>query len=339
MSKMSTDAPGAADKQVRHVLNGETMGTRYSAVFFAARSFDAAALAGALQTAVDQVDSVMSTWKPESDLNRLNEAALRSWVAIPRDLAVVLCAGLRIGRASGGAFDIGVGKAVAAWGFGAEAAETEAPTAPTAPTCASDALEVDAPRCRARKLANISLDLSGIAKGFGVDKLARVMRAFRIGSWLVGIDGEMRARGAKPDGSAWTVAHERPVRGVREAMGVIELTDIAVATSGNYRHVRNVAGRTVSHSIDPRTGQPVDNGVASVTVLSDECMEADAWATAVLVAGLEEGLAFTVEAGFEVIVVMNDGSLHSNLREQSITKSGAVTSRLDELRAIWRVAK
>ena len=97
----------------------------------------------------------------------------------------------------------------------------------------------------------LSLDLSGIAKGYGVDEMARVMEAFAIPSWLVGIDGEMRAKGLKPDGSPWAVALERPERGTRDAMGVIELTDMAVATSGNYRHWVDVGGKTLSHTMNP----------------------------------------------------------------------------------------
>ncbi len=137
------------------------------------------------------------------------------------------------------------------------------------------------------------------------------MDAFRIPSWLVGIDGEMRAKGAKPDGSMWAVAHERPDRHVREAMGVIELQDMAVATSGNYRHLREVGGRTVSHTMDPRTDAPLENNVASVTVLAPTCMKADAWATALMVMGVEDGLEAARAQGVDVIFVLQDGTVRS----------------------------
>ena len=139
------------------------------------------------------------------------------------------------------------------------------------------------------------------------------MDAFRIPSWLVGIDGEMRAKGAKPDGSMWAVAHERPDRHVREAMGVLELQDMAVATSGNYRHFREVEGRTVSHTMDPRTGAPLQNEVASVTVLAPRCMTADAWATALMVMGVEAGLEAARAHGMDVIFVLQDGTVRSTL--------------------------
>ena len=208
-------------------------------------------------------------------------------------------------------------KHVEAWGFGPArqtAVRDQPPATASEPRhAASASLELSRREGRARKSAPITLDLSGIAKGFGVDEMARVMDAFRIPSWLVGIDGEMRAKGAKPDGSMWAVAHERPDRHVREAMGVLELQDMAVATSGNYRHFREVGGRTVSHTMDPRTGAPLQNEVASVTVLAPRCMTADAWATALMVMGVEAGLEAARAHGFDVIFVLQDGTVRSTL--------------------------
>ena len=290
------------------------MGTRYSAVFFADASFDTALLAAALLAAVDRVDCQMSTWKPGSDLNRINAAAVGEGVAIPRELATVLACALDIGRASQGAFDICVGEQVAASGFGANARPSGADTpssgiAGSPQMAAYSILEMDISLRHVRKRADVSLDLSGIAKGFGVDEMARVMNTFSLPDWLVGIDGEMRGRGSRPDGSSWSVAHERPVRGLREAMGVIELTDMAVATSGNYRQYRDIGGMTISHTIDPRTGKPVSNDVASATVFAETCMAADAWATAVMVLGAKAGRNLTRLHGMDAIIVMDDGRL------------------------------
>lgn len=302
---------------VRHALNGPTMGTRYAAVFYAPDGMATDSLASALFEAVDRVDRQMSGWKPDSDLNRLNVAPVGDWVTLPRELMAVLAEALKISGASKGAFDIGVGGLVAAWGFGPGDRQPDQSriAAASAAWCATtvDALHLDARTCRARKSAPLSLDLSGIAKGFGVDEMARVMDAFGIRSWLVGIDGEMRARGVKPDGTPWAVAHERPDRHSREAMGVIELTDMAVATSGNYRHWFEVEGRLVSHTMDPATSRPLDNAVASVSVLAATCMAADAWATALMVKGPDEGLALARWAGLEAIFVLENGTTRSSL--------------------------
>lgn len=318
--KMSTDRTAGAragQPLVRRSVNGATMGTRYAAVFHAPDGMCIETLAAALFAAVDRVDRQMSGWKPGSDLNRLNAAPAGAWIALPAELLSVLAEALRIGGASGGAFDIGVGALVSAWGFGPgarvpdpqliRAASAEARAVTTA------ALQIDLPRLRARKTAPLALDLSGIAKGFGVDEMARVMDASGIASWLVGIDGEMRARGVKPGGDAWAVAHERPDRHARGAMGVIELCDMAVATSGNYRHCVEWGGRIVGHTMHAAGSAPLENDVASVSVIAPTCMAADAWATALLVCGAEPGLALAATHGLEAIFVLNDGTVRSTL--------------------------
>jgi len=175
------------------------------------------------------------------------------------------------------------------------------------------ALELDELGRRARKHAPLSLDLSGIAKGYGVDEMARVMEAFAVPSWLVGIDGEMRAKGLKPGGSPWAVALERPERGKRDVMGVIELTDMAVATSGNYRHWVDMGGKTLSHTMNPRTGAPLENSLASVSVLAATCMEADAWATVLMVLGEKAGQQTAENQGIDAIFVQRDGSVLSTI--------------------------
>ncbi|XVN15216.1 FAD:protein FMN transferase [Pseudomonas corrugata] len=167
---------------------------------------------------------------------------------------------------------------------------------------ASAALVVDPLRNQVRKRAPLHLDLNGIAKGFGVDELARCLDGFGISRYLVGIDGEMRARGVKPDGQCWVVAVEKPERGVREVMGVMELGDAAIATSGDYRHWVDVAGQAYAHTMNPATGAPLCNPIAAVTVVAASCMLADAWATALMVLGETEGPRLAQERGDGCVV-------------------------------------
>ncbi|MYM56311.1 FAD:protein FMN transferase [Thalassovita mangrovi] len=301
MQKTSTDPE-------RHALNGPTMGTRWTALFFAPAGCDPAPVQAALQAAVDEVDGQMSTWKPGSDLMRLNAAPVGDWIDLPARLIEVLRLGLEIGRASEGAFDIGMGDAVTAWGFGPEAAQPDriraALTAQRVP--ASDALELDVAAGRVRKHAPVTLDLNGIAKGYGVDRLAETLRGFGIGSALVGIDGEMRAIGLRPDGEAWTVAVEAPDRTRRAPHSILALHDAAVATSGDYRHWVTVNGRELSHTMDPRKGGPALNTPASVTVVAPSTAEADAWATALMVLSVEEGRALMRRHGYSALFLLRD---------------------------------
>jgi FAD:protein FMN transferase len=294
-----------AARMKRQVRNGPTMGSRYAAVFFASAECDLVAVACELQEVVDMVDAQMSTWKPESDLMRLNRSPVGAWVDVPELLLVVLETALEVGRLSGGAFDIGVGEVVSAWGFGSSGGARDAAKIarakkrPRQP--AHLGLDLDIGGSRVRKRAELRLDLSGIAKGFGVDELARVLISHGIAHFLVSIDGELRAAGGKPDGTPWRVAVEAPTPGQRQAEGVIELFSGAVATSGDYRHFVELGGTRYSHTIDPRVGAPLAGGAAAVTVRAESCMAADAWATALLVLGPERGAEMAAAQGIEAL--------------------------------------
>lgn len=306
MSKTSTE-------WVRHALNGPTMGTRWSAVFFSAPGLDVAPIQTALQAAVDEVDTQMSTWQPDSHLMRLNRAPANTLVEVPEHLAHVLSLGLAIGRASGGAFDIGMGDAVQAWGFGPQEADVDgirgAMTAPRRP--AHEVLQITGQLVR--KQGDITLDLNGIAKGYGVDRLADTLRACGIASGLVGIDGEMRALGLRPDGTAWSVAVEAPDTERRAPHSMLALQDAAAATSGDYRHWVTVQGRHLSHTMDPRRGAPLLSSPASVTVVARTSAEADAWATALMVLGPDAGSALAIRQGLSALFLMRDeaGAVHA----------------------------
>ena len=299
MSKMSTELE-------RHALNGPTMGTRWSALFFAKPGFDPQPVRAALQAAVDAVDAQMSTWNAASDLMRLNAAPQAEWVTLPDGLERVLRLGLEIGRASGGAFDIGMGDAVTAWGFGPQDAAPDgiraAMNAPRQP--AHDVLELDGPRVR--KTRPIAIDLNGIAKGYGVDQLALTLRDHGIADGLVGIDGEMRAMGLRPDGEAWSIAVEAPDANRRAPQSILALQDAAVATSGDYRHWIDVQGRRLSHTMDPHRGAPLLASPASVTVVARTGAEADAWATALMVLGPDAGAALAARRGLDALFLLRN---------------------------------
>ena len=313
---MSTDpAPGAMALGHR-ALSGPAMGSRWSALFHAGDDVDETALTRRLQGAVDRVEDQMSTWRPDSDLERLNAAPVGAWVEIPRELTHVLATALEIGRLSQGTFDISVGDLVQAWGFGSGARVPDGGRIAAIDGRPSfeppKTLQLDPAGCRARRLAPLRLDLSGIAKGLGGDELARGMKAAGLSSWLVGIDGEMRAEGKKPDGRPWSIAHEKPTLGERAILGVLELSGAAVATSGNYRHQLEVDGRVLSHTMDPFRGAPLENDLAAVTVLADTCMAADAWATALMVRGASDGPALARRLGLAALFVRADGEVEAS---------------------------
>lgn len=299
MSKMSIEV-------VRHALNGPTMGTRWSALFHAAPGFDPTPVQAALQAAVADVDAQMSTWRRDSDLMRLNAAPVGAWLSLPAQLAEVLALALDIGRASDGAFDIGMGDAVTAWGFGPDSAAPDRIQAAMAATRRPAHAQLEMDGTRARKDGPMVLDLNAIAKGYGVDRLAAVLAGFGIADALVGIDGDMRAMGLRPDGNGWGIAIEVPDHDRRVPHSVLALQDAAVATSGDYRHWVNVGDRRLSHTMDPRRGAPVGSAPASVTVIARTCAEADAWATALMVLGVTRGTAVARAQGLDALFLLRD---------------------------------
>lgn len=305
MPKMSSEAaaPGR-----RMTLHGPTMGTRWSVSIDVGNAVDLSALQQTLAAAVEQVDQQMSPWKPDSDLARLNRAAVGEWVALPAEMLEVLDCALDVNRLSAGAFDPCVGALVDAWGFGAVRDAPDAQAIRLAreamPVAAHECIELDGPAGRARKHSPLQLDLCGIAKGYAVDRMAPVLQQHGVRHALAALDGELRAVGAQASGKPWAVALERPEAGRRAVHGVIALEDLAVATSGDYRRYLDVEGARLAHTMDPRRRAPVRNMVASVTVLARTCMRADAWATALLVAGADEGLAMAQGMRMDVLYLL-----------------------------------
>ena len=292
----------------RTTLHGPTMGTRWSVSVDCDAALDLEALRQDLAAAVQQVDAQMSPWKPESDLVRLNRAPVDAWVDLPPEMLEVLTCAMDIHRLSAGAFDPCVGALVDAWGFGAVRDAPDAAAIHTArqaaPCTVREGLEIDRAAGRARKRAPLQLDLCGIAKGYAVDCMAAVLQQYGVRHALAALDGELRAVGSQASGAPWAVALESPEVGRRAVRGVIELEDMAVATSGDYRHYLNVGDARLAHTMDARRAAPVNNAVASVTVLGRTCMEADAWATALLVAGPGEGLGLAQRRGLEVLFLL-----------------------------------
>lgn len=312
MPKTSTDL-------IRHALNGSTMGTRWSAIFFVDRDFDLAQLQGALQAAVDEVDRLMSTWKPESALMRFNAAPANVWLPLPDRLLEVMEFGIDVGRQSGGAFDIGLGDAVSAWGFCGQDADPAKIRAMLSSSRqpAHTVLEIDRTRGIARKSVPLQIDLSGIAKGYGTDRLSQTAQSFGLKNGLFAIDGELVALGRRPDGQGWAVAVEKPDYGMRCPHSMLELENTAVATSGDYRHWIDVNGRRLSHTMDPRRGAPLLESPASVTVLAPSCMAADAWATAFMVLGEARSKPLAHRLGFEVLFLEREAAEATSRHDQA----------------------
>ena len=236
----------------------------------------------------------MSTYKESSELSRINRSPSTDWVTVSNELLTVVEASLQVSRLSGGAFDVTVGPLVNLWGFGPEPRSEQVPTdeqireasarvgftqlhtRPTPP-----AIRKDRP--------DLYLDLSAVAQGYAADKVAAHLEAIGIYNYLVDVSGELRVKGRNARGEFWRIGIEKPLANSRIVQQVIQVSNRAMATSGDYRNFFEEAGRRFSHEIDPHTGRPVTHNLASVTVISASAMHADAMATALMVLGPEAG--------------------------------------------------
>lgn len=285
---------------------GSTMGTSWSArVVLApgAQKANFGALAAHLQRQLDTVVAQMSHWEHESDLSRFNGADAGSWHALPAAFHAVLTYALEVAEASGGAYDPCSGALVNCWGFGARRRFDETGFQPPSdagiaaalgPT-AGPRLQIDTATGKVLQPGGVQIDLSSVAKGYAVDQLARSLEAQGLRHYLVEVGGELRGAGVKPDGQPWWVTLEDIPDVDDQASVVVALHGLAVATSGDYRRHYQHAGARASHTLDPRTGYPIQNNVASVTVLHAECMAADALSTALSVLGPDAGMQFAEE--------------------------------------------
>lgn len=285
-------------------LHGPTMGTRYSAKFIAPKNINLNVIQNSLQRVVDKVDNQMSPWQARSNLVQFNDTPVNQWFDIPVEMAVVIDEALTIGRLSDGAFNIGVGNIVDAWGFGPtqSASKIDKLKPGEALEHAHKTLELDMDKLRLKKHSPIAIDLCGIAKGFGVDEMADVLTSYNIENYLVCIDGEMKANGLKSDGSPWVLGVEMPDYVNRHTVHNLEVSNIAIATSGDYRHVKQINNTKFSHTIDTSTGSPSANNIASVTVFDEHCIHADAWATAFLVMGAKRAMKLATEMEIEALI-------------------------------------
>lgn len=289
-------------------LTGTTMGTVGWSVTVFADPADQADLRTTVEQVLAGVNQRMSTYRPDSEVSRFNASRDTGWFAVSADTAGVVQRARQISQATQGAFDITVAPLVNLWKFGPDKGAFSVPE----PRQIEQGLKstgyrnlevrIDPPALR-KAIPELQIDLSAIAKGFAVDQVALALAEAGHPAFLVDVGGEIRAGGRKPDGKAWSVAVEKPSLHERLIWSVVSLTDQAMASSGDYRNFHMVDGQRYSHTIDPRTGRPVADGPAAVSVIADDCMTADAVATAVMVLGGDDGKRLARELGVALLVL------------------------------------
>ena len=290
---------GSAHDDTLIGFTGKTMGTSFSVRF--SRDFQVPEeLPSRVQSVLDQVDTRMSTYNPNSELSRLNQAPGHEWITVSKDTYTVVAAALNCAKAAAGAFDPTVGPLVNLWGFGPQPSPSATPKLSDIEQCLdrigwSKVQTTPNKTALSKSHSKTTLDLSGIAKGFAVDEVARMLKSMGLADFLVEVGGEIRTSGYRPQGGAWRVAIEQPVAGAHRALRLVDLKGAAIATSGDYRNFYERDGRRYSHAIDPRTGKPIHHALASVSVIAPSAMEADSLSTALMIMGPDDAMAFALE--------------------------------------------
>lgn len=289
-------------------LSGKTMGTTFSVKVVSDNELpDAKQVLADINATLIEVNRQMSTYQGDSELSQFNQHESTSTFPVNRDLAFVVDEAIRIGRLSEGAFDVTIGPLVNLWGFGPDGRPNRVPS------------NVDISNARQRmgqkelivtdeglvKLKpELYVDLSALAKGFGVDKVAQLLESKGLQNYMVEIGGELRLKGKNASGVNWRIVIEKPSEFGHENQRLISPGDMAIATSGDYRNYFEVDGVRYAHIIDPVTARPVTHKLASVTVLHPSSMTADGFATALSVMGPEKAMILAKQQELAVMLVV-----------------------------------
>lgn len=288
------------------LMTGATMGTTYHIKVITSDQVEA--LQREVDTELARINQMMSTYIADSDLSLFNESTIGESYPVPAELISLLGRSAEISYSTGGAFDVTVGPLVSLWGFGAEG-QLQVPDEQQVERALSQ-VGMQHLKIGERSLTRsveLYVDLSAIAKGYAVDRVSELLAKKGFPRHMVEIGGELKALGNNDRDSPWLIAIERPELLERSIFRTLPVRDLGLATSGDYRNYREVAGKRYSHLIDPRLGRPISHALASVTVLHESVTTADALATALNVMSPEKGMAYAIEQSLAVLFIIKDG--------------------------------
>ncbi len=293
-------------------ITGSTMGTSYSVQWSdVSISISTSELKDLIERRLDQINSLMSTYIPNSQLSNFNQSRETGWHAIDGELAQLVALALSISKKSDEAFDITVGPLVNLWGFGPSETtftfptDTEINIAKRSIGYQNLEVRIDPPAIN-KKVADLYVDLSAIAKGYAVDEVAQILDDHNILNYMVEIGGEIKGKGVAPHGTPWRIGIETPNFERGKIEKIISLGDVGVATSGDYRNFIEYEGKHYSHTIDPRSGYPADHHLESVTVIHESTAIADAWATAFMVLGPKKSIQLSNTNNLSGVLITRD---------------------------------
>jgi len=301
-------------------LAGNTMGTQFSVKLAAGDAVnDAIWLEKDIKAALADVEQMMSTYLPGSEISQFNGSTSTDWQGVSEEFCLSVEEALSISTLTDGSFDITVGPLVNLWGFGPGDIIDEPPADEDISTLLESVgyehLQADCAQPAIKKdIAELTLDMSAFGKGYATDRVAAVLDQADIENYLVEVGGELRLRGHSADSAKWAIGIEVPLPNQRRPHMILHVSDTAMATSGDYRNYFEAGGKRYSHTIDTRTGWPVTHSLASVTVIDDDGFRADALATALLVMGPDVGMELATRESMAVLFLVR---IESGIKELS----------------------
>lgn len=292
-------------------LSGETMGTTFN-ITAIGQDLDENALAVAVEETLADVNAKMSNWDPNSEVSTFSAATSTDPVTVSTEFAQVIAAANDVHEKTGGMFDVTLGPLIELWGFGPRKPEDPVPADVEILKALNGVgqgrlLTLDAEAGTLTKSEpDVGINLSAIAKGYGIDAVAETLRGAGIEDYLVEIGGDLVTMGQNDKGEAWRIGIEKPQAGAQTPQLIVSVSDLGMASSGDYKNFFEQDGVRYSHIIDPTTGRPITHRTTSVTVLAENAMMADAWATAMLALGQEKGLELAEEHKLAVYFISRD---------------------------------
>ena len=300
------------DNQIAYSLSGSTMGTTYSIKFVDVNgSADLEIIQENVDSVLAKVNQQMSTYIKTSEISLFNSITDTTWYSVSHNFALVLNESNEIYKQTDGYYDITIGPLVNLWGFGPNVTNNNIPTndliKKARKLVGASNLRIDTLNNRIKKsIPDLYCDLSSIAKGFGVDKVGMYLEEIKINNFMVEIGGEVRTNGMNENGDNWRIGISTPLSdGLQK---IISISDISVATSGDYLNYFEKNGVRYSHLINAKTGKPINHSLASVTVLNKNCSTADALATAINVMGPSIGFNFALDKKLPIFMIVREGN-------------------------------
>ncbi|MGR9000393.1 MAG: FAD:protein FMN transferase [Gammaproteobacteria bacterium] len=320
---------GCSDQRVQK-LEGYTQGTTYHISYWSETPVDSKALKTGIDRELAHIDQILSNYRSDSVIETFNHTESTESQDVGNEIVSLVRVAQHVHQASQGCYDLTIKPLFELWGFKADTLNipTAAAIQSNLQQTGMDKLEVVDDSHLRKKQADLQIDVSSIAQGYSVEKISQLMEQNQISNYLVEIGGELKTNGHKPDAGAWRIAVERPLPGEQTMQKIITTpkdSPLAIMTSGTYRHYFDDQGQRYSHILDARTGQPVTHNLVSTTVLHENPVVADAWSTALLCLGQQDGMKAANAEKIAVLFIQQQGDQLIESKSDALSASTNLT--------------